>query len=589
MSGRKTPREPSPPRVERRVSPRRWRGYISRIFGVDAARREAVVGGMLMSHASEGGHYWLQILLAMGIATLGLVLNSTAVVIGAMLISPLMSPIIELGMGLVVGSAFLTIRSLVRVFGSIAVVISCAAAITVALPFHEVTNEIAARTAPTLLDLLVAVLCALAAAFTTARSSSDGSSTAAGTAIGIALVPPLCVIGYGVGTGQAHVASGASLLFTANLSAIVLFAVLVFLTMEFETTPTQALEERVLSGERATHRMERTARRLREVFGVRYGAMLRVAMPLVLVIAVFLPLRRALSEVAWQVQVRTAIGQMLRESAVTRNAVRSYVGVERHVVDVRLVVVARPEEALALERDLRARITAVSSVDPTVEIIAVPDFTSLRQTVAALEQPVAPPTPRPVDFDDLRGRVARALADLWPREAHGPVLAWSLAFPPSGPPRIDVIHDGPSIDVATSALLSRAFETEHRLVLTLRSDARRVGRVEAPAGSGVTWIPSLLRALETVGMLPGRRACVITPPSELLAMSPGGEAAREVVLEALSRVPAGRATRYDGANWSVELLSGTCPEPPPLVLDAGADAAVDAAVDVPAARAPRRR
>lgn len=593
MSGERSSKEPlssdQPERAERRRGPRRLRGLVSRVFGVDSARRESVVTGMLASHASDDGHYWLQIILSMGIASLGLVLNSTAVVIGAMLISPLMNPILELGMGLVVGSTFLTIRALVRVLGSVLAVVLSAAAITVALPFHELTNEIAARTAPTLLDLLIAVLCALAAGFTAARPSSDGTATAAGTAIGIALVPPLCVIGYGIGTAQLRVASGASLLFTANFSAIVLFAVLIFLLLEFETTPTQALEAQVLTGERASHRMERTARRLRETFGPRSGAMLRVAMPLVLVVAVFLPLRRALSEVAWQVQVRAAIGHMLRESAVTRNAVRSFVGVERHLIDVRLVVLARPEEALALERELKERINAVAAVEPSVEVIAVPDFASLRQTVAALEQPAPPPAPRPVDFDDLRGRVARGLSDLWPREAHGEVISWSLAFPPNGPPRIDVVHDGPPVDTAAAVLLSRAFETERRLVVSIRSDARRMGKVEAPVESAVTWLPDFLHAVDTLRVVSGRRVCVLTPSPEALAPVPGGDAVRSLVLQSLQGVPRGRATRFDGPNWSVELRVSECPEPTPSATGAGADAGADADGGGDASTPSRRR
>jgi uncharacterized membrane protein len=59
---------------------------------------------------------------------------------------------------------------------------------TVALPFHEVTSEIAARTSPTLLDLLLAVFCALMATYTTIRQTADTTAAAAGTAIGIALV-----------------------------------------------------------------------------------------------------------------------------------------------------------------------------------------------------------------------------------------------------------------------------------------------------------------------------------------------------------------------------------------------------------------
>jgi len=178
-------------------------------LGVDESARTETVVAMLQNNRRRAPGYWIQLTLAMGIATLGLVLGSTAVVIGAMLVSPLMGPIIELGMGFAVGSSFLVLRAAIRVVWSVVIVVGGAALLTLALPFHEVTGEIAARTAPTALDLLVAVFCALTAAYTTVRPASDTTAAAAGTAIGIALVPPLCVIGFGLGTGSVSIAGGA--------------------------------------------------------------------------------------------------------------------------------------------------------------------------------------------------------------------------------------------------------------------------------------------------------------------------------------------------------------------------------------------
>lgn len=555
---------------------RRWRGFAARALGVDAARRDEVVTGMLERNTREAAHYWLQLLLAMGIATMGLVLNSTAVVIGAMLISPLMGPIVELGMGLVVGSAFLVLRAGARVAGSVAVVVASAAAITLLLPFHEFTAEIAARTAPTLLDLLVAVLCALVAAFTAVRGA-DATAAAAGTAIGIALVPPLCVIGYGVGTRHWNVARGASLLFTANLSAIVLFASLVFLLLGFEAVSTLALEDRVLSGERATHRMERVASAVRQVFGARYGGVLRLSMPALLLIGVFVPLRRALEEVAWQVRVRTAITGFLRDSSIMRNAVRSFVAVERHAVDVRLVVVARPEDASSLERDLRERITRVSSVEPSVEVVAVPDFGSLRQTVVALEQPsLAPEPPRPPDLDDLRTRVDRSLADAWPRDAAGPVVAWNLGFTPRGRARLEVAHAGPPLGAATESLLARALGTERGLTLSVRTTALPSGPVEALAGLGARWLPALVRAVDAAARYDALHVCASVPADDPAEPVPGRDELVAVVDEELRRLSPTRSALTTADRWSVQVSTDPCPLPPPPPPPPAADGGVDA-------------
>ncbi|HEY9227663.1 MAG TPA: DUF389 domain-containing protein, partial [Gemmatimonadaceae bacterium] len=279
---------------------------VATALGVDEQRREETVVAMHTTNARRAPGYWIQLFLAMGIATLGLVLSSTAVVIGAMLVSPLMGPILELGMGFAVGSSLLVIRAFLRVVLSVVVVIGGAAIFTIALPFHEITAEIAARTAPTALDLLVAIFCALTAAYTTVRPGTDSTAAAAGTAIGIALVPPLCTIGFGLGTQSFDAAGGAALLFTANLSAILVFAVLSFFALGFDQVDATALEQRFVddSGGRADRIAARAHARLRDLFGSRYGLAMRLAIPGLFLAAVYIPLRQALDEVTWEVRTR---------------------------------------------------------------------------------------------------------------------------------------------------------------------------------------------------------------------------------------------------------------------------------------------
>jgi len=167
-------------------------------FGRSPADRSTVVRTMLQPHDGEVAGYWLQLVIATMLATLGLALNSSAVVIGAMLIAPLMRPIVELAMGFATGSAGLVLRAAVRTVASIGVATLVAFAITWVLPFHEITTELQARTAPSLLDLAVAAACALAAGYASLRADTDIATTAAGTSIGISLVPPLCAAGYGL-------------------------------------------------------------------------------------------------------------------------------------------------------------------------------------------------------------------------------------------------------------------------------------------------------------------------------------------------------------------------------------------------------
>ena len=161
--------------------------------------------------------YILMSALAAGIATLGLLQSSTAVVIGAMLVSPLMSPIAALGFGFASLDGH-RIRDAVRVVAIGALIgIVTGMLLTWASPIRNATPEILARTEPNLLDLAVALFSGIAGGYSTVIGKGG---TAIGVAIATALMPPLTVIGYGIGVMQPMFAMGALLLFLTNLAAI---------------------------------------------------------------------------------------------------------------------------------------------------------------------------------------------------------------------------------------------------------------------------------------------------------------------------------------------------------------------------------
>ncbi len=360
-------------------------------FGITAEARNETVFAMLAEGPRSRAGYWLQLVLAMAIATLGLVLGSTAVVIGAMLVSPLMTPIISLGMGLAVGSPLLVLRSFARVAASIVVVPATAALLVVALPIHEVTSEISSRTTPNVLDLAIASCCAVAGVYAAVRRGAETSSTAAGTAIGIALVPPLCVVGFGLGTGSSVVASGAALLFTANFCAILLFSVVGFVLLGYGRADVIALEARHTSESPPSGWVMRLARRLAEVFSSRFGPAVRVVMPFLLVGAVSWPLREAMREVSWEVRVRTAAHRALSELDVP--AVHSALRLERRKVSLSLVAIATPEHARHLREGLEARLREVAGTEPRVEVYAVADARALADAELTLRDKAPPPAP----------------------------------------------------------------------------------------------------------------------------------------------------------------------------------------------------
>ena len=165
------------------------------------------------------------------IASLGLFLSSPAVIIGAMVLAPLMSPIISLAMALLRNDQALLQKSLKSIAIGVILALAMAALLALIIPITRVTPEMAGRLHPNLLDLGVAIVSGMAGAYAYARESIMKSMP--GVAIGVALVPPLCGVGIGIGWWDWQVISGAALLFITNLVGIALAAALTFLVLGY--------------------------------------------------------------------------------------------------------------------------------------------------------------------------------------------------------------------------------------------------------------------------------------------------------------------------------------------------------------------
>ena len=180
------------------------------------------------------------------IATLGLISNSTAVVIGAMIVAPLMDPILSLAFGLAVSDGRLIRRSAVTVGFGVLAVVGTASLISWGLGVSYVQSQITGRTSPNLIDLGIAIAAAVAGSFSMTRKQL--SNSIAGVAIAVALVPPLCVSGIGLTLGSEmvavfgrgtvagltnQIAEGSFLLFLANLIGITVTSLVVFLLQRY--------------------------------------------------------------------------------------------------------------------------------------------------------------------------------------------------------------------------------------------------------------------------------------------------------------------------------------------------------------------
>lgn len=164
------------------------------------------------------------------IAAFGIISDSTAVVIGAMLVAPLMTPLMGTSLSLVMGWPRRASMSAAVALGGVvlAIVISAIAGGVLSWELDPATNsQVASRITPTLIDMVIAIAAGGAGAF--ALSRPDVSDALPGVAVAIALVPPLAVVGLMIEAGDASAAFGALMLFTTNMVAILLVGALVFL------------------------------------------------------------------------------------------------------------------------------------------------------------------------------------------------------------------------------------------------------------------------------------------------------------------------------------------------------------------------
>lgn len=291
--------------------------------------------------AAEGKNfdivYFAMLVLACLIALLGLLLNSPAVVIGAMLISPLMGPILACGLALTTADWQIGKKAARNVALSVFEAVLIATIAIRLSPLREATPEILARTNPNLMDLLIAFFSGTAG--TVALSSRKAAMTILpGVAIATAVVPPLATIGYGIGTLQWSLASGALMLFLTNFAAIVLSAGLVFLAVGVRPQKINADRQKFLSRH-------------------------RIAIAALILTGLSIPLMETLGSAAQQARIRREVDALIRSrilqsqqrqvDSVKLQIGKDYLAVTATVQTVRFI---QPQEVQALKTELTAMV-----------------------------------------------------------------------------------------------------------------------------------------------------------------------------------------------------------------------------------------
>ena len=181
----------------------------------------------LWKGANPSLSYYVMLFISGVIATLGLLAGSTAAIIGAMIVAPLMGPIVAMAFAITMGNRRLFKQSGLSVLTGSLMTVLTAYLISELLGITTMNSEILQRTQPTLIDLVIGLAAGAAGSF--AKTRREIADALPGVAIAVALVPPLGVIGIGLALGSQTVTIGSTLLFLTNLGGIILSSGLVFI------------------------------------------------------------------------------------------------------------------------------------------------------------------------------------------------------------------------------------------------------------------------------------------------------------------------------------------------------------------------
>ncbi|GLZ48300.1 hypothetical protein Acsp06_44850 [Actinomycetospora sp. NBRC 106375] len=205
---------------------------------------DRMTGKLLLTDRRGQSAFWVLLTLAAIIASTGVVADSTATVIGAMIVAPLMTPILGTALALVLADRRALLSSVAYVVGGalLVIVIGYLSGLLSPVPEVAATNsQVASRVAPELVDLVSALATGAVGAFALVRS--DVSDTLPGVAIAISLVPPLAVVGLTLEAGAPDQARGALLLFGTNVTAIIATGTVVLLAYRVRAAAVSAGRE----------------------------------------------------------------------------------------------------------------------------------------------------------------------------------------------------------------------------------------------------------------------------------------------------------------------------------------------------------
>ncbi|MFH1314763.1 MAG: TIGR00341 family protein, partial [Candidatus Uhrbacteria bacterium] len=197
----------------------------------------------LIADSTPRDDFFLMIVLSIIMATLGLLIDNAAVVIGSMLIAPLLSPILSLSLGIVIADRHLMLRSLFTVIKSVVFAVPTALVVTLFFMYSaelgtELNREILARAEPSVVFAAIALVAGFAASFALIKPQLGAALP--GIAVSVALIPPLAAVGVGLAMFDPVITVNSFVLFLINITCIILASILVFSLMNLYVKKTVA-------------------------------------------------------------------------------------------------------------------------------------------------------------------------------------------------------------------------------------------------------------------------------------------------------------------------------------------------------------
>ncbi len=297
---------------DKTAAPPSFTGRMSQLFGIRPEDRAWQYLEAIKASSLSQPQFWVQIFLASVLTMLGLVLNQSAIIIGAALIVPIAWPVIAAGLALAVGDIYFFLKLLLKLALVTAMTAALSACFSGLLPFGAVTAEIASRTRATILDFLVAFFAGMAGA-AMLFSKEKTLQFLPGAVLAVTLLPPLAVMGFGLGSGfDIEIFRGAVILFAANFFAAILGASLIYAIVGMPAVAgLEAIrdwKQRELNQPIVKLIFERL--RLKHIAGRTGSVRSRLVVAAVFLLALVIPLQMAFNQLSLEFKTRKAISEV---------------------------------------------------------------------------------------------------------------------------------------------------------------------------------------------------------------------------------------------------------------------------------------